>query len=154
VKPANRSLSNWINPAAFQLPTWGTLGNGTNPSVQGPRARDADLSINKTFSVAEGFKLNFRADAFNFTNTPNYDPPPPPGGGGTYAISSWANGCNPVAPPGSPAYCPPGTAPITAAEAAGTPDPPGPPASPNSFGSISSVSSQPRVFQFALKLIY
>ncbi len=145
VKPAHQTLQNWINPAAFTLPVWGELGNGTNPSVQGPRARDADLSINKTFSVAEGFKLNFRADAFNFTNTPNYDPPPPPGGGGTYAISSWSGCSGPGAPsPTSPA-CAAGTAPVPASVSG---------AGGNSFGSISSVQSQPRVFQFALKLIY
>ena len=147
VKPAHQTLQNWINPAAFELPTWGTLGNGTNPEVQGPRARDADLSINKTFSVAEGFKLNFRADAFNFTNTPNYDPPPPPGGGGTYAISSWT-GC-----PGGP---PPNISPTDQACAAGTLPVPASVSSAggNSFGDISSVSSTSRVFQFALKLIY
>jgi hypothetical protein len=145
-KPANRTLANWINPAAFALPGWGMLGNGTNPEVQGPRSRDADLSINKTFSVAEGFKLNFRADAFNFT--PNYDPPPPPGGGGTYSISSWTGCGGPGQPSPTDQACPAGIAPITGAAAAGTPGP------PNSFGVISSVSSTSRVFQFALKLIY
>jgi hypothetical protein len=145
--PGGRTLQNWINPAAFALPTYGVFGNGTNPEVQGPRARDADLSINKTFSVAEGFKLNFRADAFNFTNTPNYDPPPPPGGGGTYAISSWT-GCPGGPPPNisptSPA-CSEGTAPLTGQAS---------PGGGNSFGVISSVSSTSRVFQFALKLVY
>jgi hypothetical protein len=136
VKPHHQTISNWINPAAFSLQTLGMLGNAKNPDVQGPRSRDADLGMVKTFSLLEGFKLQFRADAFNFTNTPSYDPPPPGGpggGGGTTEISVW--NC-----PGSPttSSCPAGT---LATSGGG-------------FGTITGVTSQPRVFQFALKLIY
>ncbi len=91
-KPAHQTFANWVNPAAFVLqPQW-TLGNATNPEVQGPRSRDVDMGIDKTFSLLEGFKLQFRAEAFNLTNTPNWSlgggggpggpGGPPPGGGG------------------------------------------------------------------------
>jgi len=107
------------------------LGNAYQNAnyVQGPRARDADLSLGKIFSLYEGFKLQFRAEAFNVFNTPNYDPPPGPppgggggGGGGEYAISSY--GPNGIATNGS------------------------------GFGEITSVANQSRIFQFGLKLIY
>jgi hypothetical protein len=133
VKPANQSYSNYINAAAFQLQPLGTLGNATNPSVQGPRSRDLDMGLDKTFSLLEGFKLQFRAEAFNVSNTPNYSlaggggpggPPPPGGGAGGSPTSISAFDSNGI----------------------GT--------NANSFGVISSVSSQPRIFQFALRLIY
>jgi hypothetical protein len=77
------------------------LGNAKFNDVQGPRVRDADLSLGKTFSLLEGFKLQFRAEAFNFTNTVSLSlgssgggPPPPPGapggGGGSTAGITWS----------------------------------------------------------------
>jgi hypothetical protein len=140
-KPANQSLSNWINPNAFALQTSGLLGNAKFNDVQGPRVRDADLSLGKTFSLLEGFKLQFRAEAFNFTNTVSLSlgssgggPPPPggggpggPGGGGTTAITAYTGN----------------TAGSVATTAGG-------------FGTINSTAGSyaPRTFQFGLKLIY
>ena len=109
---------NWINPAAFKLQAVNMLGNAINPDIQSPRSRDADLSVNKTFAVVEGFKLNFRADCFNFTNTPNY---------------AFGRGANRVSS-------------FNSSTGLGQSSP--------GFGVISTVSSAPRVFQFALKLLY
>jgi hypothetical protein len=162
-KPANRSLSNWINPNAFALQTAGMLGNAKNNDVQGPRTRDLDLGLAKTFSLLEGFKLQFRAEAFNVSNTPSYSlaggggpggPPPGgpggPGGGSPTSISQYScsepAGSQPAQGPppggggggGGGPSCPAGSLASTA----------------GGFGSITSVSSQPRIFQFGLKLIY
>ena len=153
MKPAGgKSLQHWFNPSAFKLQPAGMLGNAYQNSnyVQAPRTRDLDMSFSKTFSVWEGFKLQFRAEAFNLTNTPNYDPPPGPppggpggpggGGGGEYSITT---------------YCPAGTS-----LSAGTCNPtnenlPGDISTDASnFTVITSVSNQSRIFQFALKLIY
>jgi Carboxypeptidase regulatory-like domain/TonB-dependent Receptor Plug Domain len=65
----------WFNPAAFSLPelgTYGTLGRG---SFTGPGLADVDFSILKTTQVAEGINLQFRAEAFNILNHPNFGPP-------------------------------------------------------------------------------
>jgi hypothetical protein len=101
VKPKHQTLANWVNAAAFSENAEGLLGNANRSLVQEPRTRDADLSLGKTFSVWEKMQLQFRAEAFNVTNTPSYGggsgggPGGPPGGGGggggTYAISSYTS---------------------------------------------------------------
>jgi hypothetical protein len=116
-----------FNNKAFVRQAPGTLGNGIGSQVEGPRTRNADLSLSKTFSIYEGLKLQFRAESFNFTNTPNYAASG--GGGGPFGLSE-------------------GTYAASAYDAYGHP------AADGVFDNISTVSSDPRVFQFGLKLIY
>jgi hypothetical protein len=59
----------WFNKAAFARPATGTFG--VQPaSVRQPGFWDANLSISKNFSVTEGSRFEFRAEAFNFLNHP------------------------------------------------------------------------------------
>jgi hypothetical protein len=71
----------WFNTSAFQVAaqnaannyyTGGNLGLQTNT---GPPTQTMDFSIFKNFSVTERFKVQFRAEAFNLANTPNYASP-------------------------------------------------------------------------------
>jgi hypothetical protein len=69
-------LDAWINPAAFtQAPqfTFGNLSRTIN--LRGPGQAGWDMSIFKTFSVFEGFKAQFRAEALNAFNTPLFRSP-------------------------------------------------------------------------------
>jgi hypothetical protein len=50
----------------------GTLGRGT---LRGFGLSQIDLSIRRRFSLHEGLALDFRADAFNLFNTPNFANP-------------------------------------------------------------------------------
>jgi hypothetical protein len=88
VHTSNRSLSHWFNTSAFALQTAYTLGNAGENEIEGPRSRDLDLGLGKTFSLLEGFKLQFRAETFNLTNTPNYSGSSGPWGG-TYTIAGF-----------------------------------------------------------------
>jgi hypothetical protein len=72
-----KSENNFFNRAAFAAPTDVTkpFGNlGRNAAI-GDAFFQLDLSIHKEFSVREGWKLQFRAEAFNLANTTNFRDP-------------------------------------------------------------------------------
>jgi outer membrane receptor protein involved in Fe transport len=108
----NPALSNptpyaWLDPQVFSTPP--AYQFGTTPrTFSGTRAdytRGADISLHKNTRLREHITLQFRAEAFNVSNTPVFGPP---------NVSF-----------GSP-----------------------------TFGVVSNQSNQPRILQFALKLIY
>jgi hypothetical protein len=43
--------------------------------LRGPNQRNLDLGIQRNFPVREGSDVQFRAEFFNFTNTPKFGPP-------------------------------------------------------------------------------
>jgi Carboxypeptidase regulatory-like domain len=65
----DRSVSKYLNPAAFELPAMGTLGNMGQDSVAGPATWQFDASLSRTFQLREKQKIEFRAEAFNVTNS-------------------------------------------------------------------------------------
>ena len=65
----DKSLTNYLNPAAFALPALGTFGNLGSRNIAGPRNWQFDVSVSRTFQFAEMQKLEFRAEAFNITNS-------------------------------------------------------------------------------------
>jgi hypothetical protein len=75
--------AHYYNPAAFNDPPVATtIGNGnlaplggSNTQVNGPGFHDLDFSIFKEFGVTETTRLQFRAEAFNLTNTPSFNLP-------------------------------------------------------------------------------
>jgi hypothetical protein len=64
-------LDGYINKAAFTQAPQFTFGNLSRTiSMRGPGQVNWDVSLFKTFSIAERWKAQFRAEALNFTNTP------------------------------------------------------------------------------------
>jgi hypothetical protein len=61
--------ANYLNPAAFVQPDLGTLGRPGRNSLRGPATWAFDLSLSRTFQVRENQRLEFRAEAYNVTNT-------------------------------------------------------------------------------------
>lgn len=68
-------LTNCIGMNAFELPSnfaWGSAGRNI---LRGPGYWNLDLSAFKDFAIKERLKLQFRAEFFNFTNTPAFANP-------------------------------------------------------------------------------
>ena len=72
---ANKSISNWFNPAAFAMPAKGTWGNLGRYAARGPGNYEIDTSLQKTFKLSDRFAFNLRAAAFNLLNHPQYANP-------------------------------------------------------------------------------
>jgi hypothetical protein len=65
-----RSTSRWFNTAAFAQAAQFTIGNSSRNPVRSPGYRTLDVMLGKTFPVTEAVRAEFRAEAFNVTNTP------------------------------------------------------------------------------------
>jgi hypothetical protein len=70
----NPTPDRWFNTSAFLTPGTYEIGNMTRwaPNIRFGPTRHADLAILKNFRWAERFKAQFRAEMFNFTNTPQF----------------------------------------------------------------------------------
>jgi hypothetical protein len=68
----NRSFSQWLNPAAFQLPAVGTYGTMPLDAIRGPGRINVDTGVSRTFRLGTQ-QLQFRWEVFNVFNrmTPN-----------------------------------------------------------------------------------
>ncbi len=62
-------LTSYLNPSAFSLPDLGANGNIGRNSLRGPRTWAFDVALSRIFQIREGQKLEFRAEAFNLTNS-------------------------------------------------------------------------------------
>jgi hypothetical protein len=91
---SNPTITDWINYNAFQQQAIGNAGSEGRAQCYGPSWRGLDFSIFKDFRLAENFRLSFRAEAYNLTNTPNFALP-------GAAISSWTVKDNPAGIPTS-----------------------------------------------------
>ena len=76
-KLENPTIDRWFNTDAFSNPLGYTYGNlsRTLPNVHTDSLYNIDLSLFKNFVIRENVKLQFRAEAFNLTNTPTFGEP-------------------------------------------------------------------------------
>ena len=59
----------WINPAAFVSPALGTLSPMGRNNIPGPRFWQFDTALSREFRIRERGAFEFRAEAFNVTNS-------------------------------------------------------------------------------------
>ena len=74
---SNPSIGEWFNTAAFVVPPNDALGNpqygnARRNSIEGPGSILFNMSVNKVFQIKEGTLLEFRIQANNVFNTPQY----------------------------------------------------------------------------------
>jgi hypothetical protein len=72
---SQRSVEQWYNSSAFSIPTSGTYGNAKADSLEGPGLHVHHISLAKTFSWNERYKLTYTWSVANIFNTPNFGNP-------------------------------------------------------------------------------
>ncbi len=71
----NPTIASWFDKTAFSLPANFTYGNSGANILRENRFKNLDLSLFKQFQFNERTRLQFRAEAFNLTNTPSFSAP-------------------------------------------------------------------------------
>jgi hypothetical protein len=143
----NPSFKNfqWINPHRYTMNGFqlGTIGNAPVGDCEGPPTRTLDLSLAKHFNITERVKAEFRMDAFNALNHPQYGDP---GGGVSYGI-----GFNAPNTAASPEYLDANAVSTTSlANAVSIQN-----SSPNAqVGTVGTQSDRNREFQYSLRFTF
>jgi hypothetical protein len=73
--PSRRTIERWFDLDAFANPGFRLYGNGGRNILRGPATRALDFSLFKNFQIREKMKLQFRTEAFNISNTPQFNQP-------------------------------------------------------------------------------
>lgn len=89
---SNPSPGGWYNPAAFVEAPRGQFGNVGRDTATAPGVFSINAEIHKNFRIKETHQVQFRAEAFNLLNHPNFGAPvgnilagaPTPGEPATY----------------------------------------------------------------------
>jgi hypothetical protein len=68
--PSSKTPTEWINVAAFAYPATNTFGELGRNSLRSDWNKNLDLSVFRQFPITERFRMEFRFEMFNATNTP------------------------------------------------------------------------------------
>ena len=90
---AGRTVAKYFDTSAFSAAPQFVIGNSSRNPVRGPGLQNADLMIGKTFRLTERMRFEFRAEAFNVSNTPPLNDPN--GSFGNAAFGSITSAGNP-----------------------------------------------------------
>jgi hypothetical protein len=97
VVPADQTVNNWINAAAFTIPADGTWGNAGRNLIRGPAFWQADSSLSRDLKLSERFTLVLRVEAFNIFNRAQFGQPNGNFSSASFGqITTTVNGTSPV----------------------------------------------------------
>jgi len=71
-----RSATHFFDTDAFRTPEPGNFGNSGRNVIIGPGIWNADMAVSRVFRMSDLTRLQFRADAYNVFNHPNFVAPP------------------------------------------------------------------------------
>jgi hypothetical protein len=76
-RSTDEKIAKWFDTSVFSQPAAFTFGNGGRllPDVRADGPHGWDFSVFKTFPIRESIRAEFRAECFNFTNTPMFAVP-------------------------------------------------------------------------------
>jgi hypothetical protein len=66
------NIFQWYNKSAFAVPASGRFGTCGVNRLNGPGLVNADLGVERKFSLTEKLQLTFRGEMFNLSNTPHH----------------------------------------------------------------------------------
>ena len=72
---SNPTTGQWFNTSAFAFAAPGTFGNAGRNILDGPGFQNVNVSLMKNTGLGERVNLQFRAEAFNLFNHPNFNLP-------------------------------------------------------------------------------
>ncbi|MGH9661429.1 MAG: TonB-dependent receptor domain-containing protein, partial [Bryobacteraceae bacterium] len=81
---SERTEERWFDTGAFSQPAQWTIGNAGRGLIWGPGQRNFDLTLSKNFTITERIRLQYRAEAYNMTNTKYFANPNVTNGAGTF----------------------------------------------------------------------
>ena len=70
-----RDPARWFDVSAFAVPAAFVYGNSGRSILRAPGQRNVDVSASRTFEVNERWRVQFRGEFFNATNTPQFGLP-------------------------------------------------------------------------------
>jgi len=70
------TASRFFDPNAFQIPEQGTFGNSGRNVIIGPGIWNLDAAVSRTVRLSDSIRAQFRTDAYNVLNHPNFVAPP------------------------------------------------------------------------------
>jgi hypothetical protein len=65
----------YYNPKAYAAPTGVRFGTSGYDTLRAPRDFNSDVTLSRWFNLTEHWRMQFRAEAFNLTNTPHFAAP-------------------------------------------------------------------------------
>jgi len=69
---ADPTVDRWFDTDAFRAPTANTYGNAGRGILNAPGVKTVDASLTRRFPLKGRLRIQFRADAFNLLNTPQF----------------------------------------------------------------------------------
>ena len=86
-----KTVGQWFNTSCFTLPSTNSFGNAGRNIITGPGLVNLDVSLARIFVLREKLRLQFRAEAFNVANHPNFNYPAGVQNSATFGQISSAN---------------------------------------------------------------
>jgi hypothetical protein len=82
----------YFDPAAFAAPVGVRFGTTGRNRFRNPGVAGADLTLMRVFKFTERMDMTFRAEAYNFSNTPRFGGPGANVNGGNFGVITSASG--------------------------------------------------------------